>query len=114
MINDKGIGNQLKILRQSRGWKQIEVAEMVGLSRSAISNIEAGKRGLTLKTLKRFCEIYSIDISYFNIETDNLDEIIDLTSRVEALFKSEDLPEDKKDELYRTIMQLYLNHKNNQ
>lgn len=85
---------------------------MVGLSRSAVSNIEAGKRGLTLKTLKRFCEIYSIDISYFNIETDNLDEIIDLTSRVEALFKSADLPEDKKDELYRTIMQLYLNHKN--
>lgn len=65
MIDKNKIGNQLKELRKSRGWWQLEVADKVGLSRSAISNIEAGKRALTLTTLNRFCEVYNIDISYF-------------------------------------------------
>lgn len=54
MINNKSIGKKLKELRNSRDLKQSELAEMVGLSRPAISNIESGKRSLTLSTLKRF------------------------------------------------------------
>ena len=107
MINNKNIGKKLKELRISRGWKQLEVAEKVGLSRPAISNIESGKRALTLSTLKKFCEVYSIDISFFGIETESFNDTIDLTSRIEALFNS-DLPQEQKDELYRTIMKLYL------
>lgn len=110
MINNKQIGKQLKELRLSRGWKQFEVAEKVGLSRPAVSNIEAGKRSLTLSTLQRFCEVYSIDISYFGIETNNFDEALDLTTRLEALFNS-DMSEADKDELYRTIMKIYLDSK---
>ena len=53
MINNKTIGRKLKELRNSRGLRQSELAEMVGLSRPAISNIESGKRSLTLATLKR-------------------------------------------------------------
>ena len=112
MINNKNIGRKIKELRMSRGWKQLELADKMGLSRPAISNIESGKRSLTLATLQRFCEVFSIDISYFDIETDNYNEALDLTSRIEALFNS-DLPDDKKDELYRTIMKLYLDSKNN-
>lgn len=112
MINNKTIGKKIKELRMSRGWKQLELADKMGLSRPAISNIESGKRSLTLSTLKKFCEVFSIDISYFGIETDNFDETLDLTSRIEALFNS-DLPEEQKDELYRTIMKLYLDSKNN-
>ena len=107
MLNKEKIGSQLKELRISRGWRQCEVADRVGLSRPAISNIEAGKRALTLATLKKFCEVYSIDISYFDIETDNFDEAVDLTTRIEKIFKS-DIPDEKKDELYRQIMKLYL------
>ncbi len=110
MIDKRKIGKQLKELRLSRGWKQIEVADKVGLSRSAISNIEAGKRALTLSTLKRFCEIYQIDVSYFQIETKNFDEALDLTSRIEAIFNS-DLDESKKDDIYREIMRIYLESK---
>ncbi len=111
MINSKRIGRQLRDLRISRGWKQKELAEMVGLSRPAMSNIESGKRSLTLNTLKRFCEVFNVDISYFGIETENYDEAVDLMSRVEAIFNSEELPADRKDELYRRIMQIYLDSK---
>lgn len=110
MINNKHIGLKLKELRNSRGWKQTEVADMVGLSRPAISNIESGKRALTLSTLKRFCEVYSVDISYFGIDTDSFSETTDLIARIHALFNS-DMPESEKDELYRSIMKLYLDSK---
>lgn len=105
------IGKQLKELRRSRGWRQMEVAEKVGLSRSAISNIESGKRSLTLTTLQRFCELYNIDISYFGIETKNFDENVDLIARLEKVFTSDRINESKKDELYRDIMEIYLKSK---
>jgi transcriptional regulator with XRE-family HTH domain len=109
MLDKRTIGKQLKELRRSRGWRQIEVAERVGLSRSAVSNIESGSRALTLSTLKRFCEVYSIDISYFDIETKNFDEVTDLTTRLQKMFS--EMPDDKKDELFREIMKIYLNNK---
>ena len=111
MINSKRIGRQLRDLRISRGWKQKELAEMVGLSRPAMSNIESGKRSLTLNTLKRFCEVFNVDISYFGIETSNFDEAVDLMARVEAIFNSDELPDNRKDDLYRRIMQIYLDSK---
>lgn len=111
MINSKRIGRQLRDLRISRGWKQKELAEMVGLSRPAMSNIESGKRSLTLNTLNRFCEVFNVDISYFGIETSNFDEAVDLMARVEAIFNSDELPDDRKDDLYRRIMQIYLDSK---
>ena len=111
MIDKTKIGKQLKELRKARGWRQLEVADKVGLSRSAISNIEAGKRALTLTTLKRFCELYNIDISYFGIETENFNENVDLIARLEKVFTSEEIAENVKDELYRDIMAIYLKSK---
>lgn len=111
MIDKESIGKQLKELRLSRGWRQSDVSEKVGLSRPAICNIEAGKRALTLSTLKRFCEVYNIDISYFGIETENLDEALDLTTKLEKIFRSEEVTEEKKDEIYRHIMKIYLESK---
>ena len=112
MINHKQIDRQIRELRIRRGWKQYELADKVGMSRPAICNIEAGKRSLTLNTLKRFCEVFAIDISYFGIETDNLDESIDIISRLDAIFNS-DLPTEKKEELYRKIMKIYLDSTSN-
>lgn len=111
MIDKESIGKQLKELRVSRGWRQADVSDKVGLSRPAICNIEAGKRALTLTTLKRFCEVYNIDISYFGIETENFDEALDLTTKLEKIFRSEEVTEEKKDEIYRHIMKIYLDSK---
>ena len=112
MINHKQIGRQIRELRIRRGWKQYELADKVGMSRPAICNIEAGKRSLTLNTLKRFCEVFGIDISYFGIETNNFDDAVDVISRLDALFNS-DLPTEKKEELYRKIMKIYLDSTSN-
>lgn len=113
MIDKRNIGKKLKELRLSRGWRQAELSEKVGLSRPAICNIEAGKRSITLSTLQKFCEVYSIDISYFDIETNNYDEAIDLTTRLERIFNSDEVDKETKDELYTSIMEIYLKSKKN-
>ena len=110
MIEKENIGLKLKDLRLSRDLKQCEVAERVGLSRATISNIEKGRRSLTLKTLKKFCELYSIDVSYFEIETINYDESTDLTERLKAIFQNEHITQEEKERLYRTVMKLYLQY----
>ena len=112
MLNHKRIGRQIRELRLLRGWKQYELADKVGLSRPAICNIEAGKRSLTLNTLKKFCEIFEIDITYFGIQTDNFDDAVDVISRLDAIFNS-DLPKTQKDELYKKIMKIYLDSSEN-
>ena len=111
MINSKNIGRQIRDLRLARGWRQNELAEKVGLARSTMSHIESGKRSPTLNTLKTYCEVFNVDISYFGIETSNFNETLDLTYRIAAIFNADDLPDEKKDELYRDIMQLYLDSK---
>lgn len=113
MINNKQIGQTLKELRLSRGWRQAEVADKTGLSRPAICNIENGRRSVTLATLQTFAEIYKIDISYFDIETKNFDEALDLTTRLEKIFNSDEIDKETKEDLYADIMEIYLKAKKN-
>jgi len=49
--------------------EQDAVADMARLSRSAISQIESGQRGLDAIELKRFADIYQRPVSYFIGET---------------------------------------------
>ena len=104
------IGKKLKDLRLARSLKQSEVAEALGLSRAAISNIESGRRSLTLHTLKKFADFYKIDISYFEIDSQK-DEVIDLLERTRKIFENENVPQVDKEALYLKVMRLYLSTK---
>src|SRR5258708_1898765 len=64
-----GIGERLREAREYLGLTQDAVADMARLSRSAISQIESGQRGLDANELKRFADIYQRPVSYFIGET---------------------------------------------
>lgn len=109
-MEEKKIGIKLKELRLARDLKQCQVAEALNLSRATISNIEGGRRSLTLNTLKKFADFYKIDISYFEIDGQK-DELIDLLERTRKIFENENVPITQKEDLYLTISQFYLNIK---
>ena len=109
MENDK-IGEKLKEIRLARSLRQCQVADALGLSRAAVSNIENGRRSLTLNTLKRFADFYKIDISYFEIDSQK-DEVIDLLERTRKIFESDIVPQSEKEELYLQVMKLYISTK---
>lgn len=105
MIDKKKIGAQLLDLRQKRGWTQDYVAERVGVNRSTISNIERGTRSLTLETLRKFCDVYSVEVSYFSIEAD-ADEVVDVLERLRTLFG--EVSDSEREMMLREIMRYYL------
>lgn len=67
------LGDKVKLLRKRRGLKQDDLAELLELSRGQISNLESGRRNLSLRQLEKLCEYFKVDISYFfmSITTDS-------------------------------------------
>ncbi len=100
------IGVKLKTLRKGRKLTQQELADKMGITRATVSNYEVGRRSPHLSELQRFAEFYGVDLSYFGIATK--DEIFDLLSRAKTVFESDKISADKKDDIYRELMKLYL------
>lgn len=107
MIDKQRIGAQLLDLRKSRGWTQEYVADRVGVNRSTVSNIERGTRSLTLETLRKFCDLFSVEVSYFSIEAD-ADEVVDVLERLRTLFG--EVSDSEREMMLREIMRYYLEH----
>lgn len=110
-MSDINIGHKLKTLRMARDLNQIDVAEGVGLSRTAISNIENGRRSVTLNTLRKFASFYKVDISTITnqVEQNSKDVLIDLLERSRTIFESDKVAKQNKEQLYRQLMEIYLN-----
>lgn len=58
----KLIGERIRKEREKHRFKQIELARMVGLERTSITNIESGKQNVTAFALYKMCEIFQVDI----------------------------------------------------
>lgn len=103
-MND--IGSKLKTLRKGRKFTQQELADKLGVTRATISNYEVGRRSPHISELQRFAEFYGVDLSYFGISPK--DEVFDLLSRAQKIFESDHITREKKDDLYKELMKLYL------
>lgn len=104
-MNDS-IGQKLKTLRKGRKLTQEKAAELLGITRATVSNYEVGRRSPHISELKRIGEFYGVGLDYFGVVP--TDEVFDLLSRAREVFNSPTVPQEKKDELYKEIMKLYL------
>ena len=77
---ERELGDKVKLLRNRRGLKQDDLAEVLELSRSQISNLESGRRNISLKQLEKLCEYFKVDISYFIMSETN-DACLDLIEK---------------------------------
>lgn len=100
------IGAKLKTLRKGRKLTQEKAAEMLGITRATVSNYEVGRRSPHISELKRIGEFYGVGLDYFGIVP--TDEIFDLLCRAKEVFMSPAVPQEKKDEVYKELMKLYL------
>lgn len=103
------IGAKIKTLRKGKRMSQIELAQSLGVSRATISNYEVGRRSPHLSELKRIAEFFGVGLDYFGVTT--TDEVFDLLARAKEVFNSEDVPKEKKEEVYRALMRIYLDMK---
>jgi transcriptional regulator with XRE-family HTH domain len=98
--NDReSLASRLKEMREYLSLSQEEVAELLGIPRSAISLIESGERKVDALELKQFAEIYHCPVEYF---TDTPGETKSTTREIAFLAKAASKLSDKdREELLR-------------
>lgn len=69
--NDKLFADRIKDLRKAHGLTQQEMADMIGIRKTTISNYESGYATPTISTLKRFMAKFNLPASYFVPEMSN-------------------------------------------
>ena len=109
-MNNKELGKRIKLLRKNRDMKQQDLADVLSVSRGQISNLESGRRGLSLPQLEKLCSVFKIDMEYFGISP-TAEESVSLIERAKLLFESNEVPKEVKDNVYLSLMQIYLNTK---
>lgn len=96
------LGRRLKAVRESVGFTQQEVSDKTGIGRTALSDIENGKRRIDSVELETLAELYGVRVSDFFSET-----AVD-TSSIVAKFRSHPglADDDTLDEAVRRFVRL--------
>ena len=100
------IGLKLKTLRKGRKLTQQELADRLEITRATVSNYEVGRRAPHISELKRIAAFFGVGLDYFGITP--TDEVFELLSRAREVFNNPAVPKDKKDDIYKELMKLYL------
>ena len=67
MANDINVrlGRRLQFLRTKRGWNQTYLAEIAGINRSHISEIENGKRDIHMSLVEMLATSFEMTVAEF-------------------------------------------------
>ena len=57
------VGDRIRVLRIKRGMSQAQLADAIGMKRSAIGNYERGIREPDLDTIEAFADFYDVSIA---------------------------------------------------
>lgn len=101
----RGMRLRLKELREARGLKQYELADMAGLSRSYYTEIEKGKKPLNSLRMQALAKALKVSVPEL-ILNDEDDEEAEMISDIRTL-----TPEERK--LVRNLIQTFAAHKKN-
>lgn len=106
MVNNLTLATKLKALRKSKGYTQQEVADLCELSRATVAGYETGRRQPHLPELQKMAKLYGVGLDYFDYATK--DEVFEIIARATAVFESDKISKEEKDELHKSLMSLYL------
>lgn len=102
-------GERVKTVRKSKEMTMEEFGKRLGVTRTAISNIEKGYRGLTEQMLKSICREFSVDEEWLRTGDGDMPQKLSEEEEVAALVS--DLLEDGRDnpffEIILEIVQTY-------
>ena len=89
----QAIAARLRAAREQAGLSQGQAAKVVGLHRPAITEIEAGRRGVNAEELAALAEAYGVSVNWL-VEAENADpgrDRMELAARELGKLKAEDL-----------------------
>ena len=65
-VTRKILAQRLRISRERAGLSQGQVARLLNIHRPTISEIEAGRRKVSVEELIKFSEIYGVEVSWLS------------------------------------------------
>ncbi len=71
MFSKEIFAERVKTLRKKKKLKQSELGNMVGLTYTAISDIERGRRTTTMEKLDVLADFFDVSVDYLMGRTDN-------------------------------------------
>lgn len=83
---DKIISNNLKLLRENSGYTQKQIAEYLGVNRSAYANYESGDRTAPLSVLESVAKLFGVDLTLLFADDEN-----SVHSMLLCAFRADDL-----------------------
>lgn len=116
-IDTSEIGKRVRKLRKDRAITQDELGIILGdrttgkpLSRGQVSNLETGKRNFNIHQIKTLADFFQVSIDTLGVKSDEI-EAIDVLERAKLIFENSFVPIEEKQDLYESIMKLYLHAK---
>lgn len=91
MINKQSLGNKIKVLRESENMSQEDLAQKIGLSRVAISQIEQGNRSVDFLELAKIAGVFKLKTDYFLIEDELPNVKLTKNEKISSTFNSKKL-----------------------
>jgi transcriptional regulator with XRE-family HTH domain len=107
------MADNIKNIREEKGLKQIEVANHIGVDKSAYSKIEKGLRSLTVEELQKIAQL-------FNMTTDQIlnydgkvpkEVVVEDKTAIEQMRLIQQLDEEDKQTIFRLIEKMLTNKK---
>ena len=71
MLDKKILGQRLLALREQKKVSQTTIAELLGVTRTQVSDVENGKSGTSLERFYQLCEYYRVSADYLLGITDD-------------------------------------------
>jgi transcriptional regulator with XRE-family HTH domain len=69
---EAAFGQVLRRLRESKGFKQVEVSAATGYSQRAVGMIERGEKSPTLRTIEDFATFYDVPLERLIVQAKQL------------------------------------------
>lgn len=99
------LAENIKVIREDKGFKQIEVADYIGVDKSAYSKIEKGTRALAIEELQKMAQLFNLTTDQIlNFDGKIPKEItIEDKTAVEQMRLLQQLDEDDKKTVFKII-----------
>lgn len=84
------IGNRLRLARESKELKQLEVSQQLNINNKTLSSYERGTTLPDIETLKALSEFYSVSLTWLlDINSENTYAYPDILRQIERLSKDD-------------------------
>ncbi len=107
------LADNIKTIREEKGFKQIEVADHIGVDKSAYSKIEKGSRALTVEELQKMAQLFNttMDLIVNHDGSFPKEVVLEDKTAIEQMRLIQQLEEEDRQTVFKIIDKMLTNKK---